>query len=464
MTFTLSQMYQLNPNLKQFWRTRKPYKLLKGGRFSSKTQDAAGMAAFLARNYSVKFLCIRQFQNRIADSVYTVIKEKIEAAGWESEFDIGVSTIKHKVTGSEFLFYGIARNLTDIKGTEGVDICWIEEAEGLTAAQWEVIDPTIRKEGAEVWILWNPRYQVDFVQSELPRLLGDSCVIQHINYDKNPFLSATALAKAERLKLADLERYNHIYLGEALTDQDSVIIKRSWLDACIDAHKTITGMLDGAKTVGYDVADSGDDKNATTRSQGSVILTTDEWQGLEDKLQESTARAWNTARESGSKLVYDSIGVGAGVGSKVNELNEANGSDIQHSAFNAGGKVINPDNWYDEDAKIKNKDHFSNVKAQAWWLFADRVRKTFEAIRLGKQYPIDELISFDSNCKNLEALLIELSTPRKAFDNNGRVKVESKDDMKKRDIKSPNLADSAIMCFAPVVYMPKPTIRIGRRR
>ena len=456
-------MYELNPNLKDFWRTRKPYKLLRGGRFSSKTQDAAGMAAFLARNYSVKFLCIRQFQNRIADSVYTVIKEKIEQAGWESEFDIGVSTIRHKKTGSEFLFYGIARNLTDIKGTEGVDICWIEEAEGLTDAQWEVIDPTIRKEGSEVWILWNPRYQVDFVQSTLPKLLGDDCIIRHINYDKNPFLSKTAKLKAERLKLADPEKYRHIYLGEALTDQDSVIIKRSWLDACIDAHLKIDGMYDGQSTVGYDVADSGDDKNATTSSKGSVITDTEEWQGLEDKLQESTARAWQTARANGARLIYDSIGVGAGVGSKAIELNQTNGAKVNHISFNAGGKVVNPEMYYDIDAKIKNKDHFANVKAQAWWTFADRVRKTYEAITLGKQYPVDELISFDSKCKNLESLLIELSTPRKTFDGNGRVKVESKDDMKKRGIKSPNLADSAIMCYAPVDGKPKAFVMKRKR-
>lgn len=396
--------------------------------------------------------------------MYTVVKEKIEQAGWEDEFDIGVSSIKHKVTGSEFLFYGIARNLTDIKGTEGVDICWIEEGEGLTPQQWEVIDPTIRKEGSEIWLLWNPRYATDFVQSELPRLLGDSCVIRHINYTENPFLSDTARAKAERLNLADPEKYKHIYLGEPLTDQDSVIIKRSWLDACIDAHEKIPGMLDGISTVGYDVADSGDDKNATTHAKGSVILNTDEWQGLEDKLQESTSLSWNLARATGSRLVYDSIGVGAGVGSKASELNTANGCKVEHLAFNAGGKVVNPDLYYDVDAKIKNKDHFANVKAQAWWLFADRVRKTYEAVVLGKQYPIDELISFSSKCKNLEALLIELSTPRKAFDGNGRVKVESKEDMKKRGIKSPNLADSAIMCYAPMTAKSNPVIVTSRRR
>lgn len=431
---------------------------------SSKTQDAGGMAAFLARNYSLKFMCLRQFQNRIADSVYTVIKEKIEQAGWQDEFDIGKSTIRHKVTGSEFIFYGIARNIADIKGTEGVDICWIEEGEGLTSEQWQIIDPTIRKQGSEIWLLYNPKFQTDFVITELPRILGDDCLIRHINYDENPFLSDTARAKAERLKETDEETYNHIYLGQPLTDQDSVIIKRSWLDSCVDAHLKIEGMDSGRAVVGYDVADSGDDKNATTYAKGSIIYSTDEWQGLEDKLQESTARAWNLARAKSASLVYDSIGVGAGVGSKANELNEANSASIEHRAFNAGGKVIDPDSWYDEDAKIKNKDHFANVKAQAWWLFADRVRKTYEAVNLGKEYPVDQLISFDSSCPNLERLLVELSTPRKAFDGNGRVKVESKDDMKKRDIKSPNLADSAIMCYAPTETIAQAHIYIPKRR
>src|SRR5690606_27014105 len=262
MTSTAIRMYQLNPNLREFWKTRKPYKLLKGGRFSSKTQDAGGMAAFLARNYSVKFLCLRQFQNRIADSVYTVIKQKIETAGWRDEFDIGVSTIRHKETGSEFLFYGIARNIEDIKGTEGVDICWIEEGEGLTEDQWSIIDPTIRKEGSETWILWNPRLLTDFVQAKLPALLGDDCIIRHINYDQNPFLSDTARQKAERLKDADYDAYRHIYLGEPLTNDDAAVIKFAWIDAAIDAHKKLGIDMAGARTVGYDVADSGVDKNA----------------------------------------------------------------------------------------------------------------------------------------------------------------------------------------------------------
>lgn len=434
-------MYQLNPNLRDFWRTRKPYKLLKGGRFSSKTQDAGGMAAFLARNYSVKFLCIRQFQNRIADSVYTVIKQKIEEAGWRDEFDIGVSTIKHKATGSEFLFYGIARNIEDIKGTEGVDICWIEEGEGLTEEQWSVIDPTIRKEGAEVWVLWNPRLLTDFVQAKLPNLLGDACLIKHINYTDNPFLSSTARDKADRLKGADPDAYRHIYLGEPLNNDDAAVIKFSWIEAAIDAHKKLGIDLSGARSVGYDVADSGADANACADFNGAICTGLDDWQAPEDELNQSTKRAW--ARVQGGRLIYDSIGVGAHVGSTLKEMKVP----LSYFKFNAGGAVVHPEKEY--APKIKNKDKFENLKAQAWQDVADRFRNTFNAVTKGEKFDASDLISIDGGIKKLEQLKIELATPMKRYSKRGLDMVETKEEMAKRGVPSPNLADAFIMGACP---------------
>lgn len=434
-------VFQLNPALAEFWRTRKPYKLLKGGRFSSKTQDAGGMAAFLARNYSLRFLCIRQFQNRIADSVYTVVKEKIEAAGWQDEFDIGVSTIRHKVTGSEFLFYGIARNLTDIKGTEGVDICWIEEGEGLTEEQWSIIDPTIRKEGSETWILWNPHLITDFVQAKLPGLLGDQCIIRHINYDENPFLSDTARQKAERLKAADPDAYRHIYLGEPLSSDDASVIKFAWIEAAIDAHKKLGMDLSGARTVGYDVADSGADKNAAVVFDGSMCIEIDEWSAPEDELVQSAKRAWSAVQ--GGSLIYDSIGVGAQVGSTLNDQGVKSG----YHKFNAGGAVINPNAEY--APKIKNKDKFENLKAQAWQDVADRLRNTFNAVTKGEAFPPQELISLSSDLPHLEKLKIELSTPRRRYSKRGLDMIETKDELKRRGIESHNLADGFVMAACP---------------
>ena len=441
--------FKLNPLLRDFWTTPKPYKLLKGGRFSSKTHDAGGMAAYLSRTYSLRFLCIRQFQNRISDSVYTVIKEKIYQAGWQDEFDIGVATIRHKTTGSEFLFYGMARNIDDIKGTEGVDVCWIEEGEGLTEDQWAIIDPTIRKENAEIWVLYNPKLMTDFVQAKLPALLGDACVIRHINYTDNPFLSDTAKAKAERLKQADPDAYRHIYLGEPLSNDDASVIKYQWIEAAINAHLTLGLELGGARAVGYDVADSGADKNACAVFNGAICTTLDEWAAPEDALAESTKRAW--ALTQGGRLIYDSIGVGAHVGSTLKEM----GVPAQYFKFNAAGAVVQPDRDY--APSVKNKAKFENLKAQAWQDVADRLRNTYNAVTKGEVFEPQELISIAGDVKHLEQLKIELAAPKRRYSKRGLDVVESKDDMKKRGIASPNIADAFIMGACPHLVEHKPT-------
>lgn len=434
-------MYRLNPELKDFWKTRKPYKLLKGGRFSSKTQDAGGIAAFLARNYSVRFLCLRQFQNRITDSVYTVVKQKIEAAGWQDEFDIGVSTIRHKKTGSDFLFYGIARNLEDIKGTEGVDICWIEEGDGLTQEQWDIIDPTIRKESSEIWILWNPNLQTDFVQAKLPKILGEDAIIKHINYLQNPFLSETARRKADRLKEVDPETYEHVYLGLPRTNDDAAVIKYSWIEAAIDAHIKLGIDMSGARCVGYDVADSGADSNAVSIFDGAICQQIDEWKAPEDELTQSAKRAWSYVQNG--RLIYDSIGVGAQVGSTLKD----SGINSGFYKFNAGAGVHKPQEEY--APKIKNKDKFENLKAQAWQDVADRFRNTYNAVTKGMVYPASDLISISSGLDKIEGLKLELSTPRKRYSRRGLDMVETKDELAKRGVASPNLADSFIMGACP---------------
>lgn len=399
------------------------------------------MVTFLARNYSLKIMCLRQFQARLSDSVMTVIIEKIEEAGWTDEFDIGVSSIKHKTTGSEFLFYGIARNIKEIKGTEGVDICWIEEGEGLTEEQWSIIDPTIRKAGAEIWIVWNPFLLTDFVQARLPALLGDSCIIRHINYDENPFLSDTAREKAERLREADLDAYNHIYLGQPLSNDDSAVIKFAWIEAAVGAAEKLGMRLGGAIAVGYDVADSGDDENACARFNGAICEHLEAWSAPEDELNESTMRAWGLVGTG--RLIYDSIGVGAHVGSTLRTA-KVRGN---YYKFNAAGAVVAPDKDY--AAKIKNKDKFENLKAQAWQDVADRFRNTYNAVMKGEKFNASDLISINPGLSRIEQLKIELATPRKRYSKRGLDMVETKNELSKRGVKSPNLADAFIMGACP---------------
>lgn len=418
---------------------------------STKSHDAAGVAIARSNFCEQRFLCLRMYQNRIADSVYALLKDKIDYFGLAGNFKVYADAIEHKTNGSLFRFYGMARNIDEIKSFERASVCWIEEAHNLTKDMFNIIRPTVmRNEGAEMWFTFNPKLATDFAYKRLVKSPPKGSLVRLINYTENQFLSDTAMADIKAAFEEDYDEAVHIYLGVPKDSDDAVVIKRSWLQAAVDAHKKIkplSGEWFGGKTVGYDVADSGDDKNATTAMNGMVCIDLDEWKGGEDELRESAARVKMTAaRLNASAIGYDCIGVGAGTGSHLNSLEWRN-----HFRFNAGGKVVHPKKEYAK-TKILNEDFFANIKAQAWWNVADRFRNTYLAVAKGRQFPADQMISLSSKCdaKLLEKLIDELATPKRDFDNAGKVKVESKKDLAKSSreggaVPSPNIADSFII-------------------
>lgn len=442
--------YTLNPRLRAFWEEEARHKVLYGGRASSKSHDAAGHAVFLAANYNVKFLCARQFQNRISESVYTLLKDKINNSPYRKDFEILKTSIRHKITGSEFLFYGIARNLEEIRSTEGVDILWLEEAHYLTAVQWEVIEPTIRKEGSQIWLIFNPDEYTDFVYQHFIVNPPADTITREINWRENPYLSATMLKVIYDYYRREPEAALHVYGGAPKMGADKSVIPLKYILAAVDAHKKLGWEAGGTKAIGYDVADDGEDKNASVESHGNIVLRADEWQGLEDELLKSCSRVFNRAVETDSKIIWDSIGVGAFAGAKFADLNTDNHRKIVYEPFNAGGAVDQPKGAYMKlpHVTITNGEHFANIKAQRWDEVAIRFRKTYEAIEKGVKHPFDELISLNSEtlgAANLKKIQLELASPHKDVDKMGKFKVESKENLRDRGIKSPNIADALIM-------------------
>ena len=439
---------KLNPKLKDFWKTQKQIKVLYGGRLSSKTMDTAGILAFLASKYKIRVACLRRFQNKISESVYSTLKRTIqEDARLRDKFTITDKSIK-SVTGSEFIFMGIQRNLEEIKGLDNITFTWVEEAENITKEQWDLIRPTIlREENSTCLLVFNPRYATDYIYKEFVVKNHDNVLKRKINYEDNPFLSNSALSLIfEDKKTMDDEDFEHIYHGEPKANDDDAIIKRKWINASIDFHLKYFKEPLGKKYLGFDVADSGDDKNATILRYAHIIKDIEEWQGKEDELQLSFTKVFNKAREENATINYDSIGVGAGAGSKFRELNNASQAKrVQFNKFNAGAKILNPTDEY--KINITNNEAFSNLKAQMWQIVADRFRNTYEMEQGIKNYKADEVISIDSSVNFLETLITELSTPKKDYNANGQLKVESKKDLAKRGIKSPNIADAFIMSF-----------------
>lgn len=444
----------LNPCLREFWTAPARNRVLVGGRASSKSWDAAGFATFLADNYKLRFLCVRQIQNRISESVYALLKIQIERFDLDCRFDIQRDKIYNTETGTEFMFYGLWRHIDEIKSLESVDVLWIEEAHNLTEEQWKILEPTIRKEHSQVWIVFNPKLATDFAYKRFVLNPPPNTIVRRINYDENQFLSSTMRDIIEAAKAEDPDDFAHVYLGEPMQDDDGAIIKRSWALAAIDAHKALGFAAEGRKRIGFDVADSGADKCATVYGHGSVVLDADMWKAAEDELLKSCSRVYNVARRLGASITYDSIGVGASAGAKFGELNAAAPGlpAVAYAKFNAGAGVWKPEAIYKPDAQgkgTKNKDMFSNIKAQAWWMLADRFRNTYNAVRKGEQFPVEDMISLSSDLPHLELLIDELCTPKRDYDANGRVKVESKKDLAKRDVASPNVADAIVMAYAP---------------
>lgn len=439
---------KIDKQFKDFFKKRAPIKAIYGGRMSGKSYSVAGFLIYMAANYKVRILCTRRFQAKITESVYSLLKKLIQEDEYFNPlFEIQERTIKCKRTRSEFIFLGIERNLLDLKGLNDITFTWIEESELLTKEQWETIKPTIlREENSTVFLVWNPRYDTDYVYKEFVMNTRKDTITKEINYTDNPFLSDSALELIENDRQhLDKETFNHIYLGYPKSEDETAFIKRSWIEACIDAHIKLNIEIVGEKVLGYDIGDSGTDPCATVERQGILTKNIKEWKAKEDELEQSATKVFDNAEEIRASIVYDCIGVGASAGSTFSRLNNERGKRISYYKFDAGDAVQNPEQEY--MVQRKNKDHFENLKAQTWQDIADRMLHTYKAVIKGEDYNPDEIISISSDCNKIEQLKIELSAPRKDKSKRGLVKVESKDDLKKRGIMSPNIADAFIMCY-----------------
>lgn len=421
------------------------FKVLSGGRGSGKSWAIARIFVEISRHGEFRFLCCREFQGSIADSVIQLISDTIDRQGYTNEFEVQRQYIRHLKTNSLFMFYGLKNNISKIKSLEGVSFVWCEEAEAITADSWDVLIPTIRREESEIWISFNPKNILDATYQRFVVDPPTDCINIKANYCDNPHFPEVLRREMEECKKRDYDLYLHIWEGEPVADSEFAIIKPKWIQAAVDAHKKLNFSTTGAKIMGFDVADEGEDASATVTRHGSVVTHVSEWSQKGDIIFSSDHAYKLAIEQEVTKLIYDSVGMGAGVKAHLNRKQ----GRIQCVGFNAGGAVVKPEQKYFDR---KNKDFFRNIKAQMWWQVRDRFYNTWRAIEHGDVYPEDQLISLDSELigKELEYLKAELSRPMIVYDDNGKVGVESKKDMKKRGIPSPNKADAFVMSFANI--------------
>jgi len=200
------------------------YKVAYGGRGSGKSYAFADACLIKAMNSKTRILCARQLQTSIRDSVHKLLCDRIFALKMESWFEITREAIRC-TNGSEFIFKGIQNNVMEIKSMEGVDICWVEEAQSVSDESWEVLIPTIRKEGSEIWVTFNPDRDDDSTYRRFVKNPPPDCKSVLVNYMDNPYFPETLRKEMEYCKEVDYPRYEHIWLGHTIMETEAQIFK-----------------------------------------------------------------------------------------------------------------------------------------------------------------------------------------------------------------------------------------------
>lgn len=236
---------KLPPKLIPIFLGNARYRGAYGGRGSAKTRSFAKMAAVKAFQASQAgkqgiILCVREYMNSLADSSMAEIKAAIESEEWlRPYFDIGTNYIRTMDGLVDFVFVGLRHNLDSIKSKALILLCWADEADPISQEAWEKLIPTVREDGSEIWVTWNPEREgsatdLRFKRDDLP----EDMRFVELNWRDNPWFPD--VLNRERLEDERLrpESYAHIWEGAYKTHFEGAYFTRQLLEAEKDGRIT----------------------------------------------------------------------------------------------------------------------------------------------------------------------------------------------------------------------------------
>ncbi|MBO7720087.1 PBSX family phage terminase large subunit [Candidatus Saccharibacteria bacterium] len=196
-----------------------------GGRSSGKSTTVATILAAQATSKPLRVLCCREVQNSIAESVHKLLGDMIEKyklPGWE----ITREAIRNR-NGSEFIFKGVHNNAQNIKSLEGVDICWVEEAQSISMESIDILIPTIRKSGSYFIWTFNRLTNEDPVWTRVAGNPDDRTFVRQVNSDEiEMLLSGEVIHEREKMRKENPELFEHVWLGQPLTANTGSVFGR----------------------------------------------------------------------------------------------------------------------------------------------------------------------------------------------------------------------------------------------
>ena len=213
------------------------YRVYYGGRGSAKSWQFARALLVHGLSAPIRVLCAREYQASIRDSVHRVLADQVTLLGLTKVYTVQESAILG-ANGTEFIFKGLRRDIAQIKSTEGIDVCWVEEAEAVSDSSWRTLIPTIRKPGSEIWVSFNPALADDPTYARFVTSPPDRAIVRKVSYRDNPRLSDVLKEEADALLRADPEAYAHVWGGEPWQRSDAQVLAGKWrvADFAPEAH------------------------------------------------------------------------------------------------------------------------------------------------------------------------------------------------------------------------------------
>lgn len=385
-----------------------------GGRAGGKSYAFADSLLFLGRQKKLLIACLREIQDSMKDSVYKLLCDRIGSYGL-SDYKIFEDKIENKITGTRFIFKGLReQDIQKIKSLEGVDIAWIEEAQTITSASWKILEPTIRKDGSEIWISMNRLYENDPLWQAVASHPDKRTLVVKVNYYDNPFCPEEIKLQAEKCRRKHPENFGHIWLGEPLSQSGCRLISSRLVQRAFE--KTIMSTT-SPLVIGLDIARFGDDRTVFCFRKGRLCY---KFESFEAQSNVDVANiATNFINEYKPRRIFMDIG---GQGAGVFDILKDRGFGEIIRGIYFGEKAIKTDRYF-------------NRRAEMW----DKIAQWLE------ETPQPQLVEDDE-------LFNELISVDKKYDNRGRLMLENKDEIKKKLGRSPDKADALALTFAEPIY------------
>ncbi|KKN34830.1 hypothetical protein LCGC14_0789710 [marine sediment metagenome] len=221
------------------------YKTAFGGRGSAKSWTFARTLLIKAQQLPLRILCARELQNSIKDSVHRLLVDQIEEMGMNDGFDVLTTEIRSK-TGALFLFEGLKHNVTRIRSMEGLNIVWVEEAEKVSSRSWEVLIPTMRMKGSEIWASFNPDDENDPTYQRLIVNPPPRSLVMNVGWRDNPWLPQELIDEKDYLYRVDPDAADHVWGGEFRSLSDAQVLSGKWRVEAFEPQKDWNGPYYGA--------------------------------------------------------------------------------------------------------------------------------------------------------------------------------------------------------------------------